>query len=99
VVGDRWHRRRRIVGACALTIVAASCARSLDTQGLEQTLQDELSRRLGIQASVACPDDVEVQAGGTFTCTATSSGGVVTQLQVTQDDEQGNVSWKVIGAG
>jgi Domain of unknown function (DUF4333) len=99
VFGKGPRLRLLTFSACAFALALTSCARSLDTQGLEETLGVELQRRLGIEATVSCPDDVEVAAGGTFTCTATAAGGDVTRIEVTQTDDQGNVSWKVVETG
>ena len=95
----------RRVGLFVLVSVLASlgaCSRTktLDTQGLQGLLATKIEQQLGVSgATVACPDDVNVEAGGTFECTATSAGGKTMTLEVTQTDDRGNVTFKVTGAG
>lgn len=83
-------------------VVLAGCSGSvsigssdqLDTAKLENTLT-EASQNAFPAFSVGnaqCPDDVKLEAGGTFTCTVDVEGQPL-RFDVTQDDEKGNVSY------
>ena len=43
--------------------------------------------------------DVPAEAGHTFQCTATSPDGTTMTIEVTQSDDQGHVTYKVVGEG
>ena len=45
--------------------------------------------------TVDCPDDIEAKAGDEFECQATSDDGTNATVKVTQNDDQGNVTWAV----
>jgi Domain of unknown function (DUF4333) len=84
-----------------VSIVAGSCAaRTLNADQLERRLGRQVSDRLGVSGIVAkCPDDVEVRKGATFACTARAPGeDVGLRIVVTQLDDEGNVSWEIVGA-
>jgi Domain of unknown function (DUF4333) len=82
-----------VAGACTRT-------RTLDASELNTKIATDMQSNLGIQgASVSCPDDVSVEAGRTFNCTATTPDGGTMTIEVTQSDDQGNVTYKVVGAG
>jgi hypothetical protein len=89
----------RTVAALALIVAAASCSKTLDTTELEGSLKDQLETQLDVTGlTVDCPDDIEAAAGDTFRCTATGSDGQVT-IEVTQTDDQGNLTWEIVDAG
>jgi hypothetical protein len=84
-----------------LSVAAGSCAsRTLNADQLERRLGRQLTDRLGVASIVAeCPDDVEVRRGGTFECTARAPGETDgLRIDVTQLDDDGNVTWKIAGA-
>ena len=86
----------------AILFLASACSRTktLDGAQLEQRIASDMQTRLQLQGvTVSCPDDIEVATGGTFTCTATSPDGTTMTIQGTQKDDQGNVSYKVVGEG
>jgi hypothetical protein len=66
------------------------------TKTIERSsVESEIVRLTQEQAGVAptdvrCPDDIEVAAGGTFSCTATLDGQPITYT-VKQQDDQGNL--------
>jgi len=92
--------RIRPVAMCCLAVLAAACGPTLDAGGLEEQLRAELSTRFPDGSwQVACPNGVEPDAGSTFMCTATSSNGRSIELEITQGDDQGRVSWRAVGAG
>lgn len=70
-----------------------------DTKGLAKDLQRQLDIQTDtVITAVDCPDDVEIEAGGTFECTAEAKSGATFTIKVTQTDRQGNVEWEVIDA-
>ncbi|MGZ8631755.1 MAG: DUF4333 domain-containing protein [Actinomycetota bacterium] len=93
-------RSVRFAAVAVLAIAAAACTKTLDTDGLEGQLKSQFEEQTGtVLASVDCPADVEVETGGTFTCTATEEeSGTSFTLKVTQTDDQGNVDWEVSDA-
>ncbi len=44
-----------------------------------------------------CPDDVEARRGETFRCVAQASNGQRARVEVRQRDDEGSVSWRLIG--
>ncbi len=91
-------RIARTTALVAVVLVAAGCTKSLDTSGLESTLQAQVAPTLNAgDVTVSCPDNVKVKAGGTFSCTATAGAKTFT-LTVTQTDDQGTVTWKLADA-
>jgi hypothetical protein len=90
----------RTVGALALVVAAAACSKSLDATELEGSLKDQLETQLDVTGlTVDCPDDIEAKAGDTFRCTATGSDGSEATIEVTQSDDQGNLTWEIVDAG
>jgi hypothetical protein len=91
---------RSILVAGLLALAAAGCTKQLDTAGLEDQLKTDLQERLGrAVTSVDCPTDVDAKAGVTFRCTAAGGDGSTTTIEVSQDDDQGHVTWEVVDAG
>ncbi len=92
-------RSVRVAAAACLALAAAACTKTLDTDGLEGELQAQVEQQTGSTISaVDCPADIEVETGGTFTCTAREESGATFTIQVTQRDDQGNVEWEVTDA-
>jgi Domain of unknown function (DUF4333) len=90
--------RTRTALLAGLLLVAAACAKDLDTDVLQDQIRSLLAERGGpTVTSVRCPDEVKVQAGDTFECTA-SGGGTTWTIEVTQRDDAGTVDMKIVGA-
>jgi hypothetical protein len=69
---------------------------SINITRLEETLGDGLAAQLGVAiASVECPDEVVIKAGNDFECTAIDGQGDTGVVTVTQDDDEGNITWKL----
>jgi hypothetical protein len=83
--------------AVAVLLSAVSNRSLLDTGVVEQRIAEDLSASTGLTTTVVCPDEVTIAAGDTFGCTATTDDGTVTDIEVTQLDDQGNVSWTPVG--
>ena len=92
-------RSARLVAVAALALAAAACTKTLDTGGLEGQLKNQIQDQTGTTiTAVDCPADVQVEAGGTFECTAEEESGATFTVRVTQSDDQGNVEWEVVDA-
>lgn len=76
---------------------SASINSDLDTDKLQTIIASEMKSQLNLseEPTVTCPDEVAIEQGNVFSCTAALNGESV-QVQVTQDDDQGNVSWEVV---
>lgn len=93
-------RSVRFAALAVLSIAAAACTKTLDTDGLEGELKGQIEQQIpGEIASVDCPADVAVEAGATFECTAVDESGAEFTISVTQRDDQGKVDWEVTDAG
>ena len=85
--------RSRFVRAAVLlcvAVAAVACSKSLNIDGLETQLGDQLNTQLKTTGiTVDCPDDIKAESGGEFDCTGTvPSAGTVT-IHVTQTDDNG----------
>jgi hypothetical protein len=80
---------------CAATV---GCGESkLDTDQAESAIRVGITRQTGVKIdSVRCPDDVKVRRGDTFRCTARASNGQRAAVEVTQRDDEGSVSWRLV---
>ncbi len=90
-------RSRILIIACTVAALSACSSGGLDIDKLESTLATELQTQLDLSAAptVTCPDDVPIEKDNVFNCTATLDGESA-DIQVTQTDDQGNVSWEVV---
>ncbi len=93
----RLGRRRRrsivqslILATVAVTALGACSAASIDAAKLEKAIEAKFDPYA--VSAVTCPEDVKPAKGGTFTCSATVEGTDI-EMQVTQDDDKGNVSF------
>jgi hypothetical protein len=69
----------------------------LDVPQVESEIQTGIEEQTDVAISgVDCPDDVPIDEGATFTCTATVEGSEETlSIRVTQTDSSGTVDWQV----
>jgi hypothetical protein len=83
-----------VAGACTRT-------RTLEASELNQRIATDMqAKKLADEGVVvSCPDDVPAEAGRTFDCTGTNPDGTTLTIEVTQTDDQGSVTYKVVGAG
>lgn len=92
-------RARLVAVAVVVASLGVACSSSLDTDGLEEQIVSLLEERGGPGVTdVTCPEDVEVDAGATFECTATGTN-VEWVVRVTQTDDRGNVEIEIVGTG
>ena len=87
-----------LLAAGAAGMAMASCGEStIDAGKAETAIQRDLAEKTGLAiASVSCPEDVKVRSGGTFRCRAVARNGDRATVLVTQRDEDGTVTWRVI---
>jgi Domain of unknown function (DUF4333) len=86
--------------ALVVTAALAGCdgnftvTRFLDVDRLETTLTEGLEEQTGVAIeSVECPEEVPMEAGNEFECIATDDQGNTGTIIVTQDDDEGNITW------
>jgi hypothetical protein len=85
-----------VAGIGAAVLLGRTGGRSqLDMATVESEIATRLSNRTGISTTVDCPDSVAIEAGTTFTCTATSADGSTATVVVHQDDDQGNLTFGI----
>jgi hypothetical protein len=98
---DTRSMRPRIVRAAVLlcvVVAAVACSKSLDVGGLETELGNQLNTKLDVTGiTVDCPDDIKAEAGGEFDCTGTVPDAGTLTIHVKQSDDEGHVTWKVVG--
>lgn len=90
---------RRSAAGVALGLVAAACELSaLDFAALEESIRAGFADQQQIEiTAVDCPEDVAPAAGDVFLCTALGDEGTLYNVEVTQTDDRGNVTWMVTG--
>jgi hypothetical protein len=92
MIGPRPAAAWLVGVALALT---ACGTQTLNTDNVEREVKQGIERQANLRdVTVECPDDVEVEAGSKFTCTA-RSGREEAPVEVTQRDDQGNVRWEL----
>lgn len=104
--GTSALRRRGPLGAAALLIVAlaAGCSfsvggSSLDIGELEDNIAAGIKDARGFDAVVECPNDVDAEEGDEFTCKATAPDGTTATVLVTQTNDDGDVTWRLVANG
>ncbi len=101
-----FRRRSAVVLALAAAAVgvagceaSVSTGKTLNTGEAESQIAAGLSKQLGGDVTVSCPDDVKVEKGATFDCEATApDGGEQASVTVEQKDDQGNIRWSLAGS-
>jgi uncharacterized glyoxalase superfamily protein PhnB len=86
----------------AVLALAGACSRTktLAADQLDRMIASDMQAKLHVQGvTVSCPDDVPAETGHTFTCSAANADGSTMTLEVSQTDDQGHVTYKVVGAG
>ena len=92
-------RTTRLLAVATLAVAAASCTKSLDSDGLESMLQEQLTQETASTiTAVDCPDEIKVETGGIFECTVTEESGTTFTLSLIQTDDQGHVRYDIKSA-
>ena len=104
-VGSRYSRRTRwvaaavvllllgVVGAGAVVTASLAARTKLDVGAVEREIAAQITASSGLRTTVVCPGPIDIAAGTTFTCEATTDDGVSTTVTVHQDDDQGNLTF------
>jgi hypothetical protein len=93
------HKRSVVVLLASLALMGG-CTRTktLDAQQLDQKIAIDMKDNLDMHGfTVSCPDDVPAESGRTFGCNARNPEGTTVAIEVTQTDDKGNVTYKVVG--
>jgi hypothetical protein len=91
---------RRLLPALATALVIAvplaGCGTSkLNTDKAETEIEKGLKGQLNLTSvDVQCPSEVEIKAGSKFQCPVTAGKDKGT-VEVTQQDDQGNIRWQL----
>jgi hypothetical protein len=81
-----------LLAACSVSIGS----NNLNTDKLETEIENGIEDQVQISGiTVDCPDDVEIEEGNDFECTAKDDQGNERSVDVTQTDDEGNVEWKL----
>ena len=81
-----------LVAGTVAALGSLSSRSKLDMTAVEQDIAHRVAQRTGQVATVDCPDSVDIQVGATFTCSVTTQDGTALDVQVQQDDDQGNLT-------
>ena len=82
-----------LLPACSGSV---SFGNTLDTDKAEEEIAKGIEEQTEATIdSVECPDDVDIEAGHTFDCTVNVSDGSTETVTVTQDDDEGNITWEL----
>jgi hypothetical protein len=85
--------------ALAAPVLAGCGEQKLDTGKAESAIRAGIARQTGLEIeSVRCPNEVEAKRDGHFRCMAIAANGDRASVRVTQRDDQGTVTWKLVGS-
>jgi hypothetical protein len=84
--------------AAIASIALTACGEAkIDTEEAEATIRAGITRQTGVEIeAVRCPDNVEAKRGGRFRCIAVAKNGDRGAVQVTQRDDEGTFTWKLV---
>jgi hypothetical protein len=90
--------RASLAGLALLAAAAGGCGTDkIDTDRAERAIRAGITRQTGLKiASVSCPAEVEVRQGDTFNCVARATNGQRARVEVTQRDDEGGVTWRLV---
>jgi hypothetical protein len=82
----------------SVLLFGVSCGEpTLDTESAEAQLLTRLRKADGPAiASVSCPDEVVVEQGARFSCTATEEGGTTWTVEVVQLNDRGRLDYRIV---
>lgn len=77
-------------------LVLAACAKTVDSDDLENQLEEQLGNSGASGFAADCPDDEKAEQGNEFTCTLTDDkSGQTIDVIVTMTDDEGHFQAKV----
>jgi uncharacterized lipoprotein YmbA len=81
----------------AALLTGCSTTTTLDLTKLQDGIATGLTDQVGGEWTVVCPEGQAVAKGTTFECQVTSkTDGTTATIKVTEDDDQGNVTWETL---
>ena len=93
-------RTAAIAAVCLSVGLLAGCSKSLDSTQVSDAIDSALTEQFEGDFTVTCPSDIPAEAGNTFMCdVSNATDGSTAQVQVTQNDAEGNVTWEVVSTG
>jgi hypothetical protein len=91
---SRWVR---VAVLLSIAVVAVACSKTLDTEGLQAQIANQLNTQLQTTGiTVDCPDDIKAESGNEFQCTGTVPDSGTITINVKQTDAEGHVTWEVV---
>ena len=78
-------------------LLLAACGKQIDPDKVAESITKGLAEKKLTAKNVSCPSGKKAKAGDTFQCTATDDAGTSLTIDVTQQDDQGTVQWKLDG--
>lgn len=95
----RLGRTTALLGALFVSVgLLAACSNSLSQTDVQDKLQQGMAEQLGGTYVVTCPSEIPLSAGSTFSCEAVGDDGSTGTITVTQEDDQGNLTWEYTSA-
>lgn len=86
----------KVILTVSLVGLLAACSATLNTKKLEDEIKKGIEEQTGIDvASISCPGNIELEEGDTFDCEVEAEDDSKTSVTVTQQDDEGNVTWKL----
>jgi hypothetical protein len=86
------------LAATALLLLAGCGATEVDIDALEDNIVTEVKEQTGTDVTARCPDQVDWEAGGSFTCEVEAEDGATRQVDVEMLDDDGQVRWNLAPA-
>lgn len=81
-----------VIGVLA-ALAVSGCAKEIDAAKAEKFISKTVAAQVGAELkSVSCPSGLTAKKGETFECTVTGTDGTTGKTEVTEKDDQGNVS-------
>ncbi|MFA7324317.1 MAG: hypothetical protein WC005_08160 [Candidatus Nanopelagicales bacterium] len=88
-------RLATVIAVLSMSIVPLAACSSTSTLNVDSPeLTKSIETATGASMTVTCPADIPIQQGLVSECTA-NDGTKDYSLMLTQDDDQGHVSWKM----
>ncbi len=86
----------KVIFTVSLVGLLTACSATLNTQKLEDEIKKGIEEQTDTNvSSISCPQTVELEEGDTFECDVEASDGSKASVTVTQQDDEGNVTWKL----
>ena len=98
------NRFAKLMGASILALLLSSCSAvdaitgvTLDVSRVENEIENGVLDQAGYSVTATCPDPLSGQVGDTRTCSIEDDYGTVALVDVTIQNSNGDIVWKVQG--